>query len=139
MTPIDGNGWRALRPGSVDELPSEPGVFELGTLVRSVLLVGGEPDRPLREAVRDALAKPAVALQARCIRFILTADPASEVQSRLTDYRDGHAGNLPPEQPRRPHVTASSRRPFPARVPSTRAPASQVSRSALGADDALSA
>jgi hypothetical protein len=114
---IDPSGWQVLRPGSLEELPAVPGVFELGNLVRNVLLVGGESGRSLREVVREALSAPGIALQARCLRFSVTDDPQAAVQARLADYRAGHAGSLPPEQPRRSHLLdANARRPGPSRV-----------------------
>jgi hypothetical protein len=123
VTTIDPNGWQTLRPGSLEELPAEPGVFELGNLVRNVLLVGGEPNRSLREVVREALSAPGVAVQARCVRFSVTPDPATAVQARLSDYRAGHAGSLPPEQPRRANLLdANARRPGPTRVASVPRP-----------------
>lgn len=119
MTTIDPTGWQTLRPGSLEELPVEPGVFELGNLVRNVLLVGGDPHRSLREVVREALSNPGMAVQARCVRFTVTADPHTAVQALLSDYREGHAGSLPPEQPRRANLLdANARRPGPARVAS---------------------
>jgi hypothetical protein len=119
VTTVESSVWQTLRPGSIDELPTAPGVFELGNLVRNVLLVGGEPGRALREVVREALSSPAVAIHARCLRFTLTDDPAAALQERLAEYRAGHDGKLPPEQPRRSALhEAASRRPWPPRVAS---------------------
>lgn len=140
MTTAAPTTWHTLRPGSIEELPTAPGVFELGNLVRNVLLVGGEPGRALREVVREALSSPAVAIHARCLRFTLTDDPATALQERLSEYRAGHDGRLPPEQPRRPAIhEASSRRPWPPRVASaSRSPVNGKLHSD-GTDGALSA
>jgi hypothetical protein len=119
VTTVEPSVWQTLRPGSIDQLPTAPGVFELGNLVRNVLLVGGEPGRALREVVREAMSTPGVALHARCLRFTLIEDPTAAIQERLAEYRAGHGGSLPPEQPRRSAIhEAATRRPWPPRVAS---------------------
>jgi hypothetical protein len=141
MTTVEPSVWQTLRPGSIEQLPTAPGVFELGNLVRHVLLVGGEPGRALRDAVREALSSPGVAIHARCLRFTLTDDPASALLERLAEYRAGHGGSLPPEQPRRPAIhEANGRRPWPPRVASaSRSPVNGKVHSGGSTDGALSA
>ena len=50
-----GPAWLPLGPGTLDGVPESRGVFVLGTIVRSPLLVGVAEDRGLRSAVAEAV------------------------------------------------------------------------------------
>lgn len=100
-----GSPWQPLTPTAIDLLPDAMAVFEIGSLVRSVLFIGGDPTVGLRTAVRRALDDPKLRLRARCIRWELTTDPRGRAASLLAAYRAAHGGALPPEQPRTSSAT----------------------------------
>ncbi|MEY4950676.1 MAG: hypothetical protein RL698_2887, partial [Pseudomonadota bacterium] len=75
MTESLTGGWIALGRETVGGLPDRPGVFVLGTMVRSVLLVGVAEERGLRATVAEAIARGPLATRARCIRIELRDDP----------------------------------------------------------------
>jgi hypothetical protein len=119
--------WRVITPGMVESLPDGPGVFALGSLVRSILVVGGDDELSLREAVERALANPRLRLRAHCIRIELAADPATRVREILAGYARAHGDRLPPEQPRAAasaatpvHRAIEAPRPNPLERPRTR-------------------
>lgn len=91
--------WQPLVPGALDGLPDEPGVFELGTTVRSVLFVGAAEDQGLRTAVAEAIARGPLSARARCFRWEACADARGRQAGILDEYRRAHGGALPPEQP----------------------------------------
>jgi hypothetical protein len=95
-----GSAWLPLTKHVVDMLPEATAVFEIGSLVRSTLLIGGDPSETLREAVQRALDDPRLRLRARCLRYELTTDPRGRAGQLLADYRAAHGGALPSEQPR---------------------------------------
>ena len=95
-----GFAWQPLTPEVVDGLPEAMAVFEIGSLVRSVLFIGGDANEGLRSCVRRALDDPRLRLRARCLRYELTADPRARVGHLLAAYRSTHDGALPAEQPR---------------------------------------
>jgi hypothetical protein len=63
-----GSTWQPLTPNAIEALPDAPAVFELGSLVRSVLFIGGDAGDGLRAAVHRALADPRLRLMAHCVR-----------------------------------------------------------------------
>ncbi|MFM7142401.1 MAG: hypothetical protein ACKO2K_10875, partial [Alphaproteobacteria bacterium] len=91
--------WHPIGPGAMDGLPDSPGVFVLGTMVRSILLVGIAEERGLRAAVVEAVARGPLAHRARCFRFEACPDPRARQAELLDEYRGAHGGMLPPEQP----------------------------------------
>lgn len=95
-----GSAWQPLTPNAVDALPDAMAVFEIGSLVRSVLYIGGEANEGLRDAVRRALDEPRLRLRARCVRWELTTDPRGRAAQLLASYRAAHEGASPAEQPR---------------------------------------
>jgi hypothetical protein len=94
------NGWKLITPELLEALPDRQGVFELGSLVRSVVFIGGDADAGLRSMVREALAEPRLRMRARCLRFELTDDPRGRANQLVAEYRAAHGGALPAEQPR---------------------------------------
>ena len=121
-----GPAWLPLGPGTLDGVPESRGVFVLGTIVRSPLLVGVAEDRGLRSAVAEAVRGGPVARQARCFRFEACDDPRARAEEILAAYRAAHEGRLPPAQgATRPDPTAPvpARRVEPATAPSPERPA----------------
>jgi len=112
------SAWQPLTPTAVDALPDGPAVFEVGSLVRTVMYIGGDANEGLRAGVRRALADPKLRLRARCVRWELTSDPRARASQLLAAYRAAHDGALPSEQPR----VASTVRVFLPLTPETRAP-----------------
>lgn len=125
--------WHPIGPGAMDGLPDSPGVFVLGTMVRSILLVGIAEERGLRVTVGEAVARGPLAHRARCFRFEACPDPRARQAELLDEYRRAHGGVLPPEQPAvgpaLRAVPGSSRRGKVAEVEPTR-PVSEAATSA---------
>lgn len=95
-----GSAWQPLTPHAVESLPDAMAVFEIGSLVRTVLFIGGEANEGLRECVRRALGDPRLRLRAHCVRWELTSDPRGRAAQLLAAYRSAHDGAAPSEQPR---------------------------------------
>jgi len=95
------SAWQPLTKAAVDALPDAMAVFELGSLVRNVLYIGGDPGEGLRSAVRRALDDPRLRLRARCLRWEPTPDPRGRASELLARYRAAHGGDAPAEQPQR--------------------------------------
>ena len=91
------NGWQVISADLLERLPEVPGVFELGTLVRSVLYIGAA-GHGIQSEVRRALAQ-GLQLRAHCVRFEAHADPVRAATEKLRKYRQSHGGDLPPAQP----------------------------------------
>src|SRR5690554_5103548 len=94
------SAWQPLTPTALDALPDGMAVFEIGSLVRSVLYIGGDANEGMRAAIRRALENPRLRLRARCVRFELSTDPRARVAQLIAAYRASHDGALPAEQPR---------------------------------------
>jgi len=94
------SAWQPLTPTAVEALPDAMAAFEIGSLVRSVLYIGGDPNEGLRDAVRRALADPRLRLRAHCLRWEPTTDPRGRAAQLLARYRACHGGVAPSEQPR---------------------------------------
>jgi hypothetical protein len=95
-----GSTWQPLTPNAIEALPDAPAVFELGSLVRSVLFIGGDAGDGLRAAVHRALADPRLRLMAHCVRWELSSDPRAHAAQLLAGYRATHGGAAPTAQPR---------------------------------------
>ncbi len=105
-----GSAWQPLTKHVIDSLPDATGVFEIGSLVRSVLLIEGDPNETVRAAVQRVLEDPRLRMRAHCVRYELTSDPRGRVNQLLARYRTTHGGALPAWQPRQPatvHALAS--------------------------------
>jgi hypothetical protein len=92
--------WQPLTPASIASLPEAMAAFQIGSLVRTVLYIGGDPSEGLRTAVRRALESPRLRLRAHCIRWEVTADPCGRAADLLAAHRAAHGGASPTEQPR---------------------------------------
>jgi len=90
--------WLPLTPDSVAGVPDGPGVFEVANLVRNVLYIGrAEGNMRTRLA---GLFQPGNPLPPApggyYMRYEATPDEASVYADRMSDYRQGHGGLLPP-------------------------------------------
>jgi len=92
--------WQPLTPTLIASLPEAMATFEIGSLVRTVLYIGGDPNEGLQSAVRRALATANLRLRAHCIRWELTTDPRGRAADLLAAHRAAHGGATPAEQPR---------------------------------------
>lgn len=92
--------WQPLTPTVVASLPEATAAFEIGSLVRTVLYIGGDAGEGLRNAVRRALTDPKLRLRAHCIRWETTTDPRARATELVAAHRAAHAGAAPAEQPR---------------------------------------
>ncbi len=87
--------WRAIDAESVDALPGQLGVFELGDADDRVLLIGCADARTrfgLRSAVAEAIAACA---EARQFRIEITSAYRTRYLELLMAHRADH-GHLPP-------------------------------------------
>lgn len=117
MPAIDETPWRPITGLPAEEVPAAPGLFELATLVRSVLLIADDGGRGLRAAIAAALRAPGVAARAHCVRFLSVSDPRPVLEQRLAAYRQRHGGRLPPAQPDREQQPGEPARRLPRRRP----------------------
>ena len=92
--------WQPLTPAAIASLPDAMAVFEIGSLVRTVLYIGGDPEEGLRSAVRRVLETPRLRLRAHCIRWEPTLDPRGRAAELVAAHRAAHGGTAPAEQPR---------------------------------------
>ena len=102
--------WKPLVAAEIALLPESPGVFEIATLVRTVLFIGAAES--LLSTLTTHVAGPG-ALHARAgslyFRYA-TSDDADRVQVELLSrYCERHAGSLPPAQSTPPPATRPQR------------------------------
>lgn len=91
--------WRRITSAQLETLPEAPGVFELASLVRNVLMIGADRGGGLRSTVQTTLDDPRLRTVARYLRFELSSDPVAKAGQMLSDYRTAHRGELPSAQP----------------------------------------
>ena len=89
--------WQRLTPDLVAELPEATAVFEVGNLVRTVLLVGaaGGNLRARLSAISLEQTKLPPSAGGYYFRYETTAHEPETLAHRLADYRAAHAGELP--------------------------------------------
>lgn len=93
--------WRPLIPGELGQIPESPGVFEIGTLVRSLLFVGAAPQSLIMTLNGYILEVPPQLHQyagGLYFRVLTTSEPERTQDDLLARYRDCHGGSLPPAQ-----------------------------------------
>jgi hypothetical protein len=106
--------WVKLDRAAIDGLPDAPGVFEIGNLVRTILLIGrgnGSLRRRLREIGADPKDIPTCA-GGLYLRYRLAEDEAALATECESAYRARHHGELPsgPSKPLRPAIHLIARR-----------------------------
>lgn len=92
--------WRPLAHAEIDRLPECSGVYELATLVRTVLFIGAATEN-LRDDLMQHLGGGSLPLLRGSnlyFRHRATDDPAQLQSELLDDYRARHGGALPPAQ-----------------------------------------
>lgn len=101
------SSWYPLTAASIRTLPDEPAVYELGTLVRSVLLIGAADRGLLRAALAGHLRPQGLQHPPGAIyfRYMITPEPAEQATARLDHYRRTHCGRAPAWQ----HLALGSR------------------------------
>lgn len=107
--------WRVITPTLLNELPEMPGVFEVGNLVRNVLLISAAPTG-IAHAIREALTQPRLLSRAHCIRFEVSEDGEDLARIRLAEYRQAHGGTPPLAHRHDPAMTLLEARRPPARA-----------------------
>ena len=97
---ISFSSWHPLAEAEVASLPDSPGVFEVATLVRTVLLIGAAPESLVTTLTRQLDTPGTVRAQAGRLYFRCYATEESErLQGELLqEYRTLHGGELPPAQ-----------------------------------------
>lgn len=112
--------WRVITPTLLEELPSDPGVFEIANLVRTVLFIGAAPC-DLATTIREAVVSPRLMSRSHCIRFELADDAEARAGRLLAAYRQAHGG-LAPYAHRSDPLTnlLDARRPPPRALPLSR-------------------
>jgi hypothetical protein len=92
------NAWSRLTPDTVENIPEEPGVYELATLVRNTLFIGRSAERTLRGCLHDELSGRAsmIRQQPLYVRYEPTAKDDQRHRELVDEYRRAHAGKLPP-------------------------------------------
>jgi hypothetical protein len=103
--------WKPMVPALVAEVPAAPGVYELGTLVRTVVFIGSAADN-LSDALTQHLNAPATLHPHFGRLYFRTAaleDPEHGQAALLDAYRASHAGLLPAAQASEPPPPAPRR------------------------------
>lgn len=96
----------------IANVPGSPGVFEIGTLVRTLLFVGAAPDS-LAASLSGCLESPGQLHQQHVgrlyFRLVPTLEPDRIQAELLAEYRDRHGGALPPAQQALPSPERTAR------------------------------
>jgi hypothetical protein len=103
--------WKPMVPALVAEAPASPGVYELATLVRTVVFIGSAAEN-LSEALNQHLNQPATLhphFGRLYFRIAPLEDPDHGQAALLDAYRASHAGSLPAAQMSEPPAPAPRR------------------------------
>lgn len=94
------SAWHPLVEAEVAALPDSPGVYEVATLVRTVLFIGAAPESLVATLTRQLDAPGTLHAHGGRLYFRCFATEESErTQTDLLQaYRDLHGGALPPAQ-----------------------------------------
>ncbi len=93
--------WRPMTPVEVEQVPGCPGVFELATLVRTVVFIGGAPEslsNALQQHLTVATGDSRIPSGRLYFRYRATDEVQQLQNDLLADYRRRHDGALPPGQ-----------------------------------------
>jgi hypothetical protein len=101
--------WRPLLPSEIESVPAGPAVYELATLVRTIIYIGTATD--LGEALTRHLARAGTlsAPGRRYFRYVATEHPEQMQRQLLADYQRTHQGTSPVAQAT-PPMAADTRR-----------------------------
>lgn len=104
---INFSPWKPMTPAVIAETPPCPGVYELGTLVRTVVYIGAA-DADLSQTLTQHLSVPQTLhphLGRLYFRFAPLEEPEGTRAVLLEEFRTSHAGALPVAQVHQPTVT----------------------------------
>jgi hypothetical protein len=104
MMSIAFSTWKPMVPALVAEVPPCPGVYELATLVRTVVFIGAA-NESLSEALTRHLNAPATLhphVGRLYFRTVAHEDPEHVRVELLEEYRARHGGGLPAAQASQP-------------------------------------
>lgn len=107
---LDTGTWRRLSVDTLAALPEEPAVFEIASLVRTVLYIGAAEGN-LRARLGTVLREPGRLPQVAggyWVRWESVAAEDDVLARRLAAFRDAHHGAVPPgnRENRDPSVVA---------------------------------
>ena len=93
----DFSPWLPLTAASLESMPDEAAIYEIGTLVRSVLLIGAATRGTLRNTLASLMQPHGVPLPPGRLyfRYKPSPDPALEARQQLNRYRRTHKDSLP--------------------------------------------
>ena len=92
------SSWSRLAPTTLEAVPSMPGVYELGTLVRNTLFIGRTDGGDLRACLHAELMDPRSLIRQRAHYFRYELTPRDDQRHRelIEEYARRHAGKVPP-------------------------------------------
>jgi hypothetical protein len=103
--------WKPMTPAMLADVPPCPGVYELATLVRTVVFIGAANEN-LNGALTQHLNAPATLhphFGRLYFRTVAHDDPEHVQVELLDEYRARHAGALPSAQKSTPTPPAPER------------------------------
>ena len=103
--------WKPMVPALLADVPASPGVYELGTLVRTVVFIGSASEN-LSETLIQHMNAPATLhphFGRLYFRHAALEDPDHGQTALLEAYRASHAGSLPAAQTDAPPPPAPRR------------------------------
>ncbi len=101
---LDPGRWQKLNPSTIACVPEEPGIFEIGNLVRSVLYIG-RADGNLRRRLERLGAIPEnvpASAGGYYVRWAVVPDEDGALAERHARHRGEHEGRLPAGNEARP-------------------------------------
>jgi hypothetical protein len=90
--------WRPLFPDQLAEVPDRPGVYELATLVRTIVYVGEAGNLASALSQHVSLAGGPSSQNRRYFRFVEVERPEQLQRQLLAEYQRTHQGALPAAQ-----------------------------------------
>lgn len=101
---VNFSAWKPMTPAVIAEAPNCPAVYELGTLVRTVVFIGAADD-DLNRTLNQHLSVPQTLhppLGRLYFRFAPLDEPEGTRAVLLEEFRTSHAGALPAAQRNQP-------------------------------------
>ena len=95
---VDPGRWQKLNPATIECVPEEAGIFEIGNLVRTVLYIG-RANGNLRRRLEGLGAVPEnvpASAGGYWVRCAVVADEENALTERHALHRGAHEGHLPP-------------------------------------------